>query len=110
MIRETIYFKLRLGPDTDRFLAALKDVQQMMTELGVVPGRRWNNASGDGRWVMIEREFESLAAYEEDDRNFHAGAEFMSKWREMEGFADQLRVELWQSPQPKATDVASLDK
>jgi hypothetical protein len=100
MIRETIYFKLRLGPDTNRFFAVLKDVQRMMAELGVEPGRRWNNVTGDGRWVMIEREFDSLAAYELDDHNFHAGEDFMSKWREMESLAEQLRVELWQSPSP----------
>jgi hypothetical protein len=100
MIRETIYFKLRLGPDTNRFFAALKDVQRMMTELGVEPGRRWNNVTGDGRWVMIERDFDSLATYEEDDRNFHAGEDFMTKWREMETHAEQMRVELWQSPTP----------
>lgn len=98
MIRESIYFKLRLGTETNKFFAALKEVQRMMRDLGVEPGRRWNSVTGDGRWVLIEREFASLAAYEEDDRNFHAGEEFMSKWREMKSYADQLRVELWQAP------------
>lgn len=102
MIRESIYFKLRLGPDTNSFFAALKDVQRMMRDLGVEPGRRWNNVAGDGRWVLIEREFPSLAAYEEDDRNFHAGEEFMAKWREMESYAEQLRVELWQAARTPA--------
>lgn len=96
MVREKIYFKLKLGPDTNRFLALLKEVQLMMGQLGVAPGRRWSNMTGDGRWVMIEREFPSLSAYEEDDRNFHAGEEFMAKWREMESLAEVMRVELWQ--------------
>ena len=96
MIKEQVFFKLRLGPDSDRFAVLVREVQRMMAELGVVPGRRWSNVTGEGRWTVLEREFASLAAYEEDDRTFHAGAEFMRVWREMESLAEQMRVELWE--------------
>ena len=46
MIRELIVFELRLGSETDRFKARLRDVQASMRRLGVEPGRNWWNVTG----------------------------------------------------------------
>jgi hypothetical protein len=55
MIRELIFFRLRLGSETDRFKARLHDVQASMRRLGVEPGRNWWNLTGEGRWLVVER-------------------------------------------------------
>jgi hypothetical protein len=96
MVRELIFFTLRLGPDTDAFVDRFEQVQRRMAEMRVVVGRTWYPATGEGRQLVVEREFTSLAAYEQDDERFHGGAEFMSLWREMEALAVQMRVEIWQ--------------
>lgn len=67
-----------------------------MEKLGVNPGASWTTTAGT-RMLMVEREFESLAAYEADDEAFHAGAEFMSLWRQMEGCAESMESTLWQT-------------
>ena len=56
---------------------------------------------------MVEREFESLAAYEADDAAFHGGEEFMALWRLMESFAESMEVMLWQTRRT-AEEVAAL--
>jgi hypothetical protein len=96
MIRELILFELRLGSETDRFKARLRDVQASMRRLGVEPGRNWWNVTGQARWLVVEREFPSMAAYEKDDQAFHGDDEFMTQWRAMEECAASMRVELWQ--------------
>lgn len=96
MMRELIFFELRLGPDSDRFSALFKQVKAAMAAIGVVVGRSWGNAAGTGRIVVLEREFESMAAYEADDERFHEAREFMALWREMETCLVSMRVEIWQ--------------
>lgn len=54
--------------------------------------------TGDGRVVILEREFPSLAAYEADDDAFHGDADLMAAWRAMEALARSMRVELWDGP------------
>jgi len=56
---------------------------------------------------MIEREFDSLAAYEADDRAFHAGEEFMALRRRMEACAESMESQLWQTRRDRA-EVAAL--
>ena len=46
MIRELVYFDLRLGPDSDRFKALFAEVRAGMAELGVVMGRTWMPMTG----------------------------------------------------------------
>ncbi len=95
MIRELIYFDLRLGPDSDRFRALFEEVRRDMADLGVVVGRSWSPMTGRLRTRIMEREFESLAAYEADDERFHSSPEFMAKWRELESLVREIRVEVW---------------
>ncbi len=95
MVRELIYFDKRLGPDSDRFNALFKEVKAKMGELGVVVGRTWSPMTGQLRTLIMEREFESLAAYEADDALFHSSPEFMAKWRELESLVRGIRVEVW---------------
>lgn len=97
MVRELIFMDLRLGPDTDRWKEAFAEVQDAMRRIGVEPGRMWHPMTGSGRTVVIEREFESLAAYEADDERFHDATDFMALWRTMEALLDRMRVEVWQS-------------
>jgi hypothetical protein len=96
MMRELIFFELRLGPDSDRFSTLFKQVKEAMTDVGVVVGRSWGNATGVGRIVVLEREFDSMAAYEADDERFHDARAFMALWREMETCLVSMRVEIWQ--------------
>jgi len=96
VIRELVHFKLQLGPETDRFREAQRAVISAMERIGVQPGTAWFPLTGDDRWVVMEREFDSLAVYEKDDAAFHGDKEFMRLWREMEGHAETMRVELWQ--------------
>jgi hypothetical protein len=98
VVREIIIFKLRLGPDTDRFKELFLDVRSRMREIGVEPGRTWGSLTGEARDVIVEREFPSLAAYEVDDEAFHADASFVGQWRAMEELAVSMTVELWQGP------------
>ena len=67
-----------------------------MADLGVVVGRTWGPMTGEVRTVILEREFESLAAYEDDDARFHEAKDFMTLWREMEATLKGMRVEVWQ--------------
>jgi hypothetical protein len=53
--------------------------------------------TGPARTVIVEREFESLAADEADDAWFHDFKEFMRLWRAMEGTLRAMRVEVWQN-------------
>ncbi len=96
MVRELIYFDLHLGQGTEDFTAAYKRVRAAMEELGVVPGTMWGTMTGPVRTMILEREFESLAAYEDDDRLFHGAKDFMHLWREMEATLRGMRVEVWQ--------------
>ena len=96
-VREVIVFRLRLGPETEAFKQCFAQVRAAMREIGVEPGRVWHNMHGTGRDVRVEREFPSLAAYELDDENFHAGPEFMALWREMESHVESMTVELYQA-------------
>ncbi|MFM7063985.1 MAG: hypothetical protein ACKO04_10915, partial [Actinomycetes bacterium] len=73
------------------------EVQAAMQEIGVAPGRVWHPMTGTARTVVVEREFESLAAYEADDEAFHAADGFMTLWRTMESYLDGMAVEVWQS-------------
>ncbi len=98
MIREIIIFKVPLGRDTYRFKALFREVRQRMREIGVEPGRTWGSLTGEGRDIIVEREFASLAAYEADDEAFHADADFMALWRSMEELAISMTVHLWQGP------------
>jgi hypothetical protein len=95
VIREVIRFRLPLGPKTDEFTVLLREVHAAMTDLGVEPGDVWTTLSG-ARVVIVERSFESLAAYEADDAKFHGGKDFMALWRRMEECALSMDVELWQ--------------
>jgi hypothetical protein len=67
-----------------------------MRALGVEVGRTWGPMTGEVRTVILEREFESLAAYELDDVRFHGATDFMTLWREMEATLKGMRVEVWQ--------------
>jgi hypothetical protein len=96
MIKEVVRFKLRLGAATDEFRSLYGEVRTSMVELGVNPGIAWFTAAGQ-RELIVEREFNSLADYERDDRDFHAGADFMALWRRMEALAESMDVELWQT-------------
>lgn len=96
MVRELIFFELRLGSGTEEFNAAFRAVREAMAELGVVVGRTWSPMTGEVRTRILEREFESLAAYEADDAKFHGATEFMALWRAMESTAKSIRVEVWQ--------------
>lgn len=96
MVRELIYFDLRLGADTEAFKDVFRRVRHEMEALGVVVGRTWSPMTGEVRTTILEREFESLAAYEEDDRRFHGATELMALWREMESTLRGMRVEVWQ--------------
>jgi hypothetical protein len=95
VIREITRFRLPLGPGTDEFIGLLREVHAAMRELGVEPGDVWTTLAGE-REVIIERSFESLAAYEADDAQFHGGADFMVLWRRMEACALSMDVQLWQ--------------
>ncbi len=95
MVRELIYFDLHLGPESDRFRDLFNEVREGMRELGVVVGRRWVPMTGPLRTVIMEREFESMAAYEADDERFHSSKAFMAKWRELEAASKAIRVEVW---------------
>jgi hypothetical protein len=96
MVRELIYFELNFGAATEEFDAAFRAVHEAMAELGVVVGRVWGPMTGEGRTVILEREFESLAAYEDDDRRFHDATDFMRLWRTMETTLRGMRVDAWQ--------------
>ena len=96
MVRELIYFDVELGGGTEDFMAAFRKVKEAMEAIGVVVGRTWSPMTGDGRTVILEREFESLAAYERDDEKFHDADDFMLLWREMEATLKGMRVEVWQ--------------
>ena len=96
MVKEMIWFRLPLGARTDEFLVLYREVRAAMEKLGVNVGVAWTTVSGT-RTVMVEREFDSLAAYEADDRAFHGGEEFMALWRRMEACADSMESQLWQS-------------
>lgn len=95
MIRELVYFEVGVGPETERFKAAYRVVREGMAALGVVMGRTWWPGTGVMRTAIMEREFESLAAYEADDERFHSSREFMASWRELEATVREMRVELW---------------
>jgi hypothetical protein len=96
MVKEVIYFRLPLGPGTDEFLSLYREVRAEMERLGVEPGVAWTTVSG-ARMVVVEREFESLAAYEADDASFHGGEDFMALWRRMEACAESMETEIWQT-------------
>jgi hypothetical protein len=106
MVKETIVFRLPLGPRTDEFLTLYREVREEMEKLGVSAGVSWSITAGT-RMFMIEREFDSLAAYEADDAAFHGGEEFMALWRRMEGCADSMETTLWQTRRT-ADEVAAL--
>lgn len=97
-VREYVIFRLRLGAETDAFKDAFLKVRAAMREIGVEPGRTWGPLTGEAREIILEREFESLAAYEADDAAFHGDPEFMALWRRMESHAASMRVELWEGP------------
>ena len=97
VVRELIFFDLHLGQGTEDFNAAFKEVQAEMASIGVVLGRKWGYLTGTVRTVVYEREFESLAAYEEDDALFHNSKDFMRLWRAMESTLRGMRVEVWQN-------------
>ncbi|HEX6506666.1 MAG TPA: hypothetical protein VF221_03450 [Chloroflexota bacterium] len=93
-VREQIQFKLKLGPDTDRFRDLFRQVRSQMQAAGVEPGTVWTNLAGDARFVIYEREFGSLAEYEQDDASFHGDEQLMTIWRQMEECLVSMRVEL----------------
>lgn len=106
MVKELIVFRLPLGEKTDEFNTLFRQVQEEMRKLGVNPGVRWNTVAGS-RMAVVEREFESLAAYEADDEAFHAGKDFMALWRRMEACAESMEAMLWQTRQTRAEVAAS---
>jgi len=106
MVKEMIVFRLPLGPKTDEFVALYRQVAEEMEKLGLSVGVAWTATAGV-RMVMVEREFDSLAAYEADDAAFHGGAEFMALWRRMEGCAESMETTLWQTRRT-SDEVAAL--
>lgn len=96
VVKEIIWFRLPLGAKTDEFLALYRQVREEQQRHGINPGVWWSAAFGT-RVLMIEREFDSLAAYEADDRAFHAGEELMTLWRQMEACAESMESQLWQT-------------
>jgi hypothetical protein len=96
VIKEVVLFRLPLGPRTDEFAVLHRQVRAAMEAQGVNPGVAWTTIAGT-RVFMIEREFESLAAYEADDAAFHGGEEFMALWRKMEACAESMESQLWQT-------------
>lgn len=97
MVRELIFFDLKLGQGTEDFNKVFKQVKEEMAAIGVVVGTTWGYMTGEVRTMILEREFESLAAYEADDAKFHGAKEFMRLWREMEDTLKGMRVEVWQN-------------
>jgi len=109
VIREVIRFRLPLGEKTDEFIGLLREVHAAMTDLGVEAGVVSTTLTGE-RVVIVERSFESLAAYEADDAKFHGGKDFMALWRRMEACALSMDVELWRTRAPaRARDVPDAD-
>jgi hypothetical protein len=102
MIREVIFFELKLGQATDRFRELFRTVREIMERAGVEPGTVWTNLSGNARYVIVEREFASLAQYEQDDAAFHGDEKLMSTWRQMEECLVSMRVELWKQARPRS--------
>lgn len=97
MVRELIFFDLHLGQGTEDFYAVYDEVKERMASIGVVVGRQWGYMTGQVRTIILEREFETLAAYEEDDQRFHDAKDFMKLWRRMESTLKGMRVEVWQN-------------
>ncbi|MDQ6694812.1 MAG: hypothetical protein M3014_10415 [Chloroflexota bacterium] len=106
MIREVIFFELKLGPETDRFRELFRKVLSIMEAAGVEPGSVWTNVNGTGRYFIVEREFASLAQYEQDDAAFHGDKELMTTWRQMEECLISMRVDLWKQLRPRPGPVA----
>jgi len=87
-------------------LERLQQVQGEMDALGVNRGVLWATITGS-RTVMVEREFDSLSAYETDDAAFHGSAEFMALWRRMEELAESMDTQLWRT-RHRSADSATL--
>jgi hypothetical protein len=107
MIRELIHFELQLGPATDRFRTLFGQVRERMQQAGVEPGIVWTNLTGNARYIIVERNFDSLAQYEQDDAAFHGDGELMQTWRAMEECLLSMRVDLWQQTQPRSQTAKS---
>jgi hypothetical protein len=101
VIKEVVLFRLPLGPRTDEFVALYRQVRATMEANGVNPGVAWTTTAGT-RSFMIEREFDSLAAFEADDAVFHGGETFMALWRRMEACAESMESQLWQTAGDRA--------
>jgi hypothetical protein len=101
VIKEIVLFHLPLGPRTDEFTALYRQVREAMDANGVNPGVAWTTTAGT-RIFMIEREFDSLAAYEADDAAFHGGEVFMALWRRMEACAKSMESQLWHTGSDRA--------
>lgn len=99
MVKEMIVFRLPLATKTDDFFALYRQVAEEMEKLGAKVGVSWTATAGT-QMFMVERGFDSLAAYEGDDAAFHGGAEFMALWRRMEGCAESMETTLWQTRRP----------
>jgi hypothetical protein len=106
MVKETIIFWLPLGARTDEFLALYRQVRDEMEKLGLSAGVSWTATAGT-RKLMVEREFDSLAAYEADDAAFHGQEKFTALWRRMESCAESMETTLWQTPRT-SDEVAAL--
>jgi hypothetical protein len=56
VVKEVIRSRLRLGPQTDGFLALFRKVREAMEAQGVCAGVVWSTMTG-GRTLVVEREF-----------------------------------------------------
>ncbi len=57
MIKEVIRFRLRLGPQTDEFLARYREVATAMKALAVEPGIAWTAVAGQRQLIVRTRAF-----------------------------------------------------
>jgi hypothetical protein len=63
VVKENIPSRLPLGAKTDEFLALCRQVREEQQKRGISPGVSCSTAFGT-RILMIERELDSLAAYD----------------------------------------------
>ena len=97
MFRHQFHAQVKLGRFRD-FHATFEELNSVVRAKNLAPPQMWTRSFGKINTVVIVRDYDTIEAYDTDNRAFLADPDLMNPWRQLSQLVDGTPWdELWET-------------